>query len=164
MFILYFGGQKSGKSKLAEQKTRELSTNTKPYYIATYDNSYGDSEMETRIDKHQNQRENSFETIEESTDLTKAIKNNNTYLIDCISMWILNNIQKDEDVLLQQLDDISKCKVNIVFVLNDVSSCIIPFEKETRKFVDLTGIVGQKLTSICDEVYEVNFGLEKRLK
>ncbi len=79
-------------------------------------------------------------------------------------MWILNNIQKDEDVLLQQLDDISKCKVNIVFVLNDVSSGIIPFEKETRKFVDLTGIVGQKLTSICDEVYEVNFGLEKRLK
>lgn len=164
MFILYFGGQKSGKSKLAEQKTRELSKNTKPYYIATYDNSYGDSEMETRIDKHQNQRENSFETIEESTDLTRAIKNNNTYLIDCISMWILNNIQKDEDVLLQQLDDISKCKANIVFVLNDVSSGIIPFEKETRKFVDLTGIVGQKLTSMCDEVYEVKFGLEKRLK
>jgi adenosyl cobinamide kinase/adenosyl cobinamide phosphate guanylyltransferase len=28
----------------------------------------------------------------------------------------------------------------------------------------LTGIIGQKLTEICDEVYEVKFGLEKKLK
>jgi len=37
MKILYYGGQKSGKSLLAEQKALALSKATKPCYIATYD-------------------------------------------------------------------------------------------------------------------------------
>ena len=163
MFILYFGGQKSGKSKLAEQKALSIAKN-KPYYIATYDKSFGDSEMENRIQNHQNQRKDNFITIEETTDLTEVIKENQTYLIDCISMWILNNINQDEKFFLNHLEQISKIKTNIVFVLNDVGSGVIPFDKETRKYVDLSGIIGQKLASMCDEVYEVKFGLEKNLK
>jgi adenosylcobinamide kinase/adenosylcobinamide-phosphate guanylyltransferase len=163
MFVLYFGGQKSGKSKLAEQKAIKLSK-TKPYYIATYDNNYGDDEMIQRVQKHQIQREDKFITIEQMQDLTKVIKENETYLIDCISMWIFNNINQNEDILLQQLSTLSKLNTNIVFVLNDIGSSIVPLEKQTRKFVDLTGIIGQKLTSFCNEVYEVKFGLERRLK
>ena len=41
---------------------------------------------------------------------------------------------------------------------------MIPFEKLSRKYVDLSGIIGQKLASICDEVYEVKLGLPQRLK
>jgi adenosylcobinamide kinase/adenosylcobinamide-phosphate guanylyltransferase len=163
MFVLYFGGQKSGKSKLAEQKAIKLSK-TKPYYIATYDNNYGDDEMIQRVQKHQIQREDKFITIEQMQDLTKVIKENETYLIDCISMWIFNNINQNEDILLQQLSTLSKLNTNIVFVLNDIGSSIVPLEKQTRKFVDLTGTIGQKLTSFCNEVYEVKFGLERRLK
>ena len=163
MFVLYFGGQKSGKSKLAEQKAIKLSK-TKPYYIATYDNNYGDDEMIQRVQKHQIQREDKFITIEQIQDLTKVIKENETYLIDCISMWIFNNINQNEDILLQQLSTLSKLNTNIVFVLNDIGSSIVPLEKQTRKFVDLTGTIGQKLTSFCNEVYEVKFGLERRLK
>ena len=100
MKVLYFGGQKSGKSNLAEKKALELSS-LQPYYIATYDNSYGDREMEIKISKHQNSREDNFITIEESKDLTKVIKDTNTYLIDCLSMWLLNNIDLNEDELLQ---------------------------------------------------------------
>lgn len=164
MKILYFGGQKSGKSKLAEAKTIELSKNKKSYYIATYDNSYGDEEMQNRVLKHQNQRKEKFETIEEKFDLSKVIKNDNTYLIDCISMWLLNALEKSEDELLQEIDKLSKIDANIVFVLNDVSSGVIPFEKVSRKYVDLSGIIGQKLANICDEVYEVKLGLDLRLK
>jgi adenosylcobinamide kinase/adenosylcobinamide-phosphate guanylyltransferase len=163
MFVLYFGGQKSGKSKLAEQKAIKLSK-TKPYYIATYDNNYGDDEMIQRVQKHQLQREDKFITIEQMQDLTKVIKENETYLIDCISMWIFNNINQNEDILLEQLSTLSKLNTNIVFVLNDIGSSIVPLEKQTRKFVDLTGTIGQKLTSFCNEVYEVKFGLERRLK
>ncbi len=162
MRVLYFGGQKSGKSRLAEQKALELS-DSKPYYIATYNNSYGDNEMTKRIEKHQLQREDSFITIEEQNDLTKVIEDNNTYLIDCLSMWILNNIEKSENELIEQLEQLKQANANIVFVLNDVNSGIIPFEKETRKFVDLSGIIGQYIASICDEVYEVKLGLGIRL-
>jgi adenosylcobinamide kinase / adenosylcobinamide-phosphate guanylyltransferase len=164
MKILYYGGQKSGKSRLAETKTIELSKNKKPYYIATYDNSYGDKEMQNRVLKHQNQRKDKFETIEEKFDLSKVIKDDNTYLVDCISMWLLNALEKSEDELLAEIEKISSTNANIVFVLNDVSSGVIPFEKVSRKYVDLSGIIGQKLASICDEVYEVKLGLVQRLK
>lgn len=163
MRILYFGGQKSGKSLLAEQKAIELSSH-KPYYIATYDNSYGDKEMQQRINTHQNQRESSFITIEETKDLSKVIQDNNTYLIDCISMWLLNNIDQEDSELISQLEKLAKTNANIVFVLNDVNSGIIPFEKETRRFVDLTGIIGQYIAKICDEVHEVKFGIGVKIK
>ncbi|WP_417327445.1 bifunctional adenosylcobinamide kinase/adenosylcobinamide-phosphate guanylyltransferase [Halarcobacter sp.] len=163
MKILYFGGQKSGKSNLAEQKTLSLSSK-KPYYLATYDNSFNDKEMHKRIDKHKLQRKDEFKTIEEPKDLLKVLKAEETFLVDCMSMWLFNNIQEDEEYLINQLEEVSKLDANIVFVLNDVNSGIIPFDSESRKFVDMTGIVGQKLAQICDEVYEVKLGLASRLK
>jgi len=41
---------------------------------------------------------------------------------------------------------------------------VIPFDKESRSFVDRSGIIGQRLASFCDEVYEVKLGLPLRLK
>lgn len=163
MKILYFGGQKSGKSSLAEVKALALAQN-KPFYIATYDNSYDDKEMEKRVNRHKEQREKKFTTIEEAYDLTKVVKEKETFLVDCISMWIFNNLEKEEQELINQLEELEKIDCNIVFVLNEVTSGVIPFDKDSRKFVDLTGIIGQKLAKICDEVYEVKFGLESRLK
>ena len=161
--ILYFGGQKSGKSRLAEQKAISLSK-SKPYYIATYDNSYGDEEMALRIQKHQIQRQDSFITIEESYRLDKLIQPNQTYLIDCMSMWILNTLDDELDSILAWLDKLLAIDANIVFVLNDVNSGVIPLDKLSRKYVDRSGIIGQKLASKCDEVYEVKLGLEIKLK
>jgi len=166
MFILYFGGQKSGKSKLAEKKAIQLAkkTNKKPFYIATYDDSYFDDEMKDRVKAHKKQRKNNFTTIEEITNLPKVIKKNETYLVDCVSMWILNNINHDKKVLLQQLKKLKKTKCNIVFVLNDVNSGVIPLDKLSRNYVDTTGIIGQKIANMSDEVYEVKLGLSLQLK
>ena len=161
--ILYFGGQKSGKSRLAEEKILEISS-SKPYYLATYDNSYNDEEMQVRIERHRLQREKKFYTIEERYELTRVIQKDRSYLVDCISMWILNNIEQEEEALLLQLKQLSAIQANIVFVLNDVNSGIIPLEKESRKFVDLTGVIGQKLASFCDEVYEVKLGIGVQIK
>jgi adenosylcobinamide kinase / adenosylcobinamide-phosphate guanylyltransferase len=163
MRVLYFGGQKSGKSRLAEKKALKLATQ-KPYYIATYDNSYGDIEMQKRLDVHQTSREEKFITIEEPKELEKVIKKDNTYLIDCLSMWILNNLNKSENELVTQLKKLKQTNANIIFVLNDVNSGIIPLDKESRKFVDLSGIIGQYVASICNEVYEVKLGIEIKIK
>jgi adenosylcobinamide kinase/adenosylcobinamide-phosphate guanylyltransferase len=162
--ILYFGGQKCGKSLLAEQKTLELCVNTKPYYIATYDNSYGDLEMQKRIDKHLLQRQNSFYTIEETKDLLSVIEDNKTYLVDCVSMWLLNCMYEPIEKLLEHIQSLAMKNANIVFVLNDVTNGVIPCEKESRKYVDYTGMIGQEIVKLCDEVYEVKFGLPVKIK
>jgi adenosylcobinamide kinase/adenosylcobinamide-phosphate guanylyltransferase len=163
MKILYYGGQKSGKSRLAEAKALSLST-AKPYYIATYDSSYGDDEMQERITKHQSQRKDHFITLEEPFDLSKVIEQNQTYLVDCVSMWILNTLDRSTEEIFAQLESISQRDTHIVFVLNDVNSGVIPLERESRKYVDRSGIIGQRLAFLCDEVYEVKLGLEVRLK
>ena len=163
MKVLYFGGQKSGKSSLAESKTLKISS-SKAYYIATYDSSFQDSEMLQRIQKHKNQRKDNFITIEETTDIASIIKPNQTYLIDCMSMWILNTLDKPIESLLDMIDSISKIDANVVFVLNEVSSGVIPIDRQSRQFVDRSGIIGQALAKICDEVYEVKLGLGIKLK
>ena len=164
MKILYYGGQKSGKSLLAEQKTLSLAGSSKPYYIATYDNSYKDAEMAERIAKHQSQREEAFHTIEETHHLSKVIEAEQTYLIDCMSMWLLNTLAWEEEQLFAELEALSAKEANIIFVLNDVSSGVIPIDSISRKYVDRSGVIGQKLAATCDEVYEVKLGLEIRLK
>ena len=162
--IFYFGGQKSGKTKAGSKKALDLAQNSKPYYVATYDNSYGDVSMNERINRHISERKDDFICIEEAKDLTKVVEANNTYLIDCVSMWLLNNLLKSEDELKQQLRTICKIDANIIFILNDVSCGVIPIDTESRKFVDFSGLFGQELASLCDEVYEVKYGIERRLK
>jgi adenosylcobinamide kinase/adenosylcobinamide-phosphate guanylyltransferase len=164
MKVLYFGGQKSGKSLLAEEKTLQLTGNKMPFYLATYNNNYHDDEMNQRVKKHQTQRQTSFLTIEEPFDLRGVIEENESYLVDCLSMWLLNNLEKSEEELLSELDALASSSSHIVFVLNSVNEGVIPLEKESRKFVDLTGIIGQKVASFCDEVYEVKLGIEVKLK
>ena len=166
MFILYFGGQKSGKSKLAEKKAIQLAKKTKkkPFYIATYDDSYFDEEMKKRVNTHKKQRKNNFITIEETLNLPKVIKKNETYLIDCVSMWILNNTNQNTKILFEQLKKLKKRNANVVFVLNDVNSGVIPMDKMSRNYVDTTGIIGQKIAKMSDEVYEVKLGLTLQLK
>jgi len=160
--ILYFGGQKSGKSLLAEQKALQLSE--KPIYLATYDSSFVDDQMQKRIKSHQIRRDGKFSTLEETLYLSRVIKEGKVYLVDCISMWILNTIEWRLERVLAEIERLAQIDAKIIFVLNDVSSGVIPVDKISREFVDRSGVVGQKLVGICTEVYEVKFGLEIRLK
>jgi len=164
MKILYYGGQKSGKSRLAEERALILAGDKKPFYIATYDNSYSDKEMEERVARHKAQRKTHFTTIETPMYLSNMIEENNTYLIDCMSMWILNTLSWQESDIIAHLDALEKKKAHLVFVLNDVSSGVIPIDQVSRNYVDRSGIVGQRLAAICDEVYEVKLGLTVKLK
>lgn len=164
MKILYIGGQKSGKSSFAEKKALSISKKQKPVYVATYQNSFDDKEMKKRIKKHQNTRLDKFETLEATYDLHKVLQEDKTYLIDCLSMWIFNHLDFAQEKIEKKIKKLLKSKANIVFVLNDVTTGVIPLDKESRKFVDLTGIVGQIVAKSCDEVIRVEYGIETKIK
>jgi adenosylcobinamide kinase / adenosylcobinamide-phosphate guanylyltransferase len=164
MKILYVGGQKSGKSYLAEKCVLKLSKGVKPYYIATYDNSYGDKSMQKRIDIHNKRRVEKFYTIEATQLLHKVINEKDTYLIDCLSMWLLNHIDLSKKKILKELKKLLKSKANIVFVLNDVNSGVIPLDKVSRKYVDMSGIIGQMIAKKSNKVIKVEYGLQTKLK
>lgn len=163
MNVLYIGGQKSGKTRYAIEKALSLAKAT-PYYIATYDNSYSDTEMQNRVEKHVIERGNHFITIEQAFDLSSVMEPQETYLVDCLSMWLLNNLALTEAEVIAQLNELFELQCNIVFVLNDVGCGVIPLDSESRRFVDFTGIIGQFVASQCDEVYRISVGLSQQLK
>ena len=164
MKILYYGGQKSGKSHLAERHALALAGATRPRYIATYDAAYDDPQMLARIQKHRADRGEAFVTIEEPRDLLGVIREGQTHLIDCMSMWLLNRLEEDEAILAAHIEALGRTQADIIFVLNDVGSGVIPAEAMSRRYVDRSGLIGQQLAAICDEVYEVKLGIPRRLK
>ena len=119
--------------------------------------------MQKRVDIHKKRREESFVTLEEPLYLDRVIEDSEFYLVDCLSMWIMNTLEKGvyfKDILKRVL----KKDATIVFVLNDVNSGIIPQNRLAREYIDISGIVGQITAASCDEVYHVIAGLENRLK
>lgn len=165
MQALFFGGIKSGKSKNAELYTLHLSKE-KPYYLATTE--FIDDEMQKRISLHKQQRADNFITIEEPLDLVGTLSQltNKTVLVECVSMWINNMLyhQKSKDEILSQIDALSLLEVDAVFVLNDVGNSVVSENKLTRDFVDLSGIIAQKLAIACREVYQVTAGISVQIK
>ena len=164
MQALFIGGIKSGKSLLAEKYALKYAQE-KPIYLATTE--LLDSEMQERIMAHKKQRAENFTTLEEPLHLAEALSHcKDIVLVECISMWINNmlyhgfsyeNIEKEIKTILQK-------KKDIVFVLNDVGSGIIPDNALSRKFADISGKVAQLIAGECDEVFHVIAGIGTKIK
>ena len=165
MKVLYIGGMKSGKSRLAEARTLALAPGQKPYYLATTE--IMDAEMDARVARHRAQRQENFETVEEPLKLYETLQSlDRPVLVECLSIWLNNMLYygKDEEAIDAEIDRILKLEKDLVFVLNDVGSGIIPDNALARQFVDLSGRIAQRIAAACDEVYFCIAGLEKRMK
>jgi len=163
MKTLFVGGIKSGKSALAEKYILKH-TNT-PIYLATTE--ILDDEMRIRVDAHIKQRADKFETIEEARYLFRTLESaSNAVLVECITMWLNNLIYYgvSDEAILAELETIMNLDKDIVFVLNDIGSGVIPDNVLARRFVDLSGKASQIIASKCDEVYHVIAGIQRRIK
>lgn len=185
--ILYIGGVKSGKSRLAEQRAVTLAAEQQPahppFYVATTDPS--DRSMQERIQRHRQERGNQFITIEEPIDLLKAIDTleanypletgNGVILIDCLTLWLSNRLLEDfnspaepeltsEDTLSETIAGLLQVRQSLIFVLNDVGSGIHAETAIGRRFTDLSGIVAQKVAAGCSEVYHCIAGIGTRIQ
>ena len=90
--IFITGGQRSGKSRFAQKLAEEYSSS--PLYLATA--RRWDDDFEQRIRRHQADRGEQWETIEEEKYLRSLSLAGRTVLLDCITLW-LTNIFHDND-------------------------------------------------------------------
>ena len=170
MKSLFIGGIKSGKSIQAEQYTLNycLKNNLqKPIYLATCE--FKDEEMQQRINHHQQQRQDSFISIEEPIYLSETITHydpNQVILIECISIWLNNMLYHkfNHDKIFQQINKLLQLPQHLIFVQNDVGSGIIPDNKLAREYLDLSGKISQQLGESCQEVFFCIAGLKQQLK
>jgi len=173
MIELVLGGARSGKSCYAEQVAIESGISV--IYIATAE--AGDAEMQTRIEKHRQDRPHHWQTVEEPIKLADIIQqyssSNSCLLVDCLTLWLTNILfdkqgneqqslfKQESQALFKALDVFSG---QLVMVSNEVGLGIVPIDKMTRRFVDEVGLLHQKIVSYSDKVVLVTAGLPQILK
>jgi adenosylcobinamide kinase/adenosylcobinamide-phosphate guanylyltransferase len=163
---LVAGGARSGKSRKGEELALELAGSGKPVFIATAEAV--DDEMTSRIKKHQDDRGNAFELLEEPKNLTKALKEldtDATVLVDCLTLWLSNNMFGDRVDSNESVIAAAKARTGAtIFVSNEVGEGIVPMHALSRKFRDQSGIMNQEFAQAADKVYFMKFGIAQELK
>jgi len=164
--IFIAGGARSGKSRKGEELAKSLAGSAKPIFIATAEAV--DDEMSSRIKKHQDDRGTAFELVEEPKNLTKALKEVDaqaTVLVDCLTLWLSNNMMGEGTDTNQSVIDAARARTGAtIFISNEVGEGIVPMHPVSREFRDLSGIMNQEFARASDKVYFMKFGIAQELK
>ncbi len=168
--ILYLGGCRSGKSRLAEEYCRDSFEDRT--YVATMTVT-GDEEMKQRIMLHQRQRGSHWQLVEEPFDLGRVIQSRgrgDVVLIDCLTMWLTNMLLADYATERMEQEVMSLCDVlrnptcTVVLVANEVGLGIVPESALGRQFRDLAGWTNQQVAKVATTVFFIAGGLPVVLK
>ena len=165
---IYFvaGGARSGKSRKGEELAKNLAGSSRPIFIATAEAV--DEEMTSRIKKHQDDRGTAFDLVEESKNLTKALKDvdaDATVLVDCLTLWLSNNMMGEGTDSNESVIAAARARTGAtIFISNEVGEGIVPMHPVSREFRDLSGIMNQQFAEAADKVYFMKFGIAQELK
>jgi len=181
---LIIGGQKSGKSRRAEQLARvwlDASGDHTAVLIATA--QPWDEEMRQRIERHQTDRAErvpGMTTLEEPLALADAIRRVSTpttlVVVDCLTLWLTNLLMPAKSVGDQPTytsDTLSVADLAaaialapgpVILVGNEIGLGVIPMGREVRDFVDALGLLNQQVASTCERVTLMAAGLPLTLK
>jgi adenosylcobinamide kinase / adenosylcobinamide-phosphate guanylyltransferase len=164
---LVLGGQRSGKSRYAEQLV--TASGYAPVYLAT--GTAGDGEMAERIAAHRQRRGGGWRTVEVPLDLPGTLireaHSDAVVLVDCLTLWLTNlmaaerNIDDESAGLVAAL---GRVRGTVVIVTNEVGSGIIPANALARRYADALGTLNQQVAAAVDRVVFVAAGLPLVLK
>ncbi len=166
---LILGGNRSGKSILAEQRAQD--SGLPVIYLATATAS--DAEMATRIAQHQSRRPTHWQLVEEPIYLSRALQQHaavgRCLLVDCLTLWLTNLLCHENQVYLAQeknrfLELLPALPGQIILVSNEVGMGIVPLGELSRRFSDEAGRLHQEVASICERVTLTVAGLPYPLK
>ncbi|HCS71532.1 MAG TPA: bifunctional adenosylcobinamide kinase/adenosylcobinamide-phosphate guanylyltransferase [Rhodospirillaceae bacterium] len=164
---LILGGQRSGKSRLAETLIEDAAGGG--LYLATAEAR--DGEMTERIATHRARRGPDWETIEEPLDILGQIREHaapgRPVLVDCVTLWLSNlmaagrDAESEVETLARGLTGLAG---PVVLVSNEVGLGVIPANALARSFADAAGLANQRLAACADRVVFTAAGLPLVLK
>lgn len=165
--ILITGGQRSGKSKKAEELALSLSDS--PVYLATA--HIWDDEFRERVRRHQERRGPQWTNIEEEQHLSRHDMTGRVVVIDCVTLWLTNFFfanDSDTDLSLElaktEFDKFTTADATYIFVTNEIGSGGVSENAIQRKFTDLEGWMNQYIASKADEVILMVSGIPVKVK
>ena len=165
--ILITGGQRSGKSKKAEELAMSLSDN--PVYVATA--HIWDEEFRERVKRHQERRGPQWTNIEEEKFLSRHDLTGRVAVIDCVTLWLTNfffannsDVDKSLELAKAEFDKFTEPDATYIFVTNEIGSGGVSDNAIQRKFTDLEGWMNQYIASKADEVILMVSGIPVKVK
>ncbi|WP_068473894.1 bifunctional adenosylcobinamide kinase/adenosylcobinamide-phosphate guanylyltransferase [Saccharicrinis aurantiacus] len=165
--IFVTGGQRSGKSRWAEEKALELSDN--PIYLAT--SRIWDDEHAARIQRHKDDRDDRWENIEEEKNISKYNFTNRVVLIDCVTLWLTNfffdndsNIDVALNLAKEEINMLKRQDTTFIIVTNEIGLGGMPQNAVQRKFTDLQGWMNQYIAQQANEVNLMVSGIPLKVK
>ena len=156
--VVYVGGARSGKSRLAVE--RAAAAGAPVVFVAT--GEAGDEEMAERIARHRAERPAEWQTVEEPLALERALRDaptDATVLVDCLSLWVANVGEADGEALAAAT---ARPGLTIA-VSNEVGLGIVPANALARDYRDTLGRVNAAWVAAADEAYFVVAGKTLRL-
>lgn len=164
--ILITGGQRSGKSAIAEEMALRLSA--APVYMATA--HVWDDEFRERVQKHQERRGPQWTNIEEERWLSRHDVNGRVVVIDCVTLWLTNfftetsDVQQTLETAKKEFDRFTSQDATFIFVTNEIGSGGVSSNALQRRFTDLEGWMNQYIAAKADEVILMVSGINVKIK
>ena len=165
--ILITGGQRSGKSKKAEELALSLSPN--PVYMATA--HIWDEEFHERVRRHQERRGPQWTNIEEEMYLSRHDMMGRVVVIDCVTLWLTNfffannsDVNKSLELAKAEFDKFTEPNATYIFVTNEIGLGGVSENAIQRKFTDLEGWMNQYIASKADVVILMVSGIPIKIK
>lgn len=161
------GGARSGKSCFAQRLAENQSE--KPIYLATA--RIWDEDFAQRVKRHQDDRNERWQTVEEEKEISKHDFSGETVLLDCITLWLTNYFH-DSGYQLNNALDAAKAEwkkfveqeMNLIVVSNELGMGVHPENEMARKFADLQGWMNQFIAAQADTVYLMVSGIDIKIK
>ncbi|WP_085315455.1 bifunctional adenosylcobinamide kinase/adenosylcobinamide-phosphate guanylyltransferase [Derxia lacustris] len=177
---LILGGQKSGKSRRAEQLAERwlaAAPAREACFIATA--RAGDDEMRARIERHRADRAARLPrmvTVEAPLQLGATLaaesRPGRLVVVDCLTLWLANLLlpaapsepADPAPEIAALLDALGAARAPVLLVGNEIGLGVIPLGRETRAFVDALGLLNQRVAAACARVTLMAAGLPLTLK
>lgn len=162
--MLYYisGGQRSGKSRYAQDLALQLSPN--PVYLAT--SRAWDDDHRQRIARHVADRDERWTTLEEEKYLSRLDLTGRTVVLDCVTLWLTNffaDAAYDGATALQQaqaeFDRLRQQDCTLLVISNEIGMGLHAPTEAGRKFADLQGWLNQYIAQRADRAIFMVSGL-----
>lgn len=164
------GGERSGKSGYASQLALQLSDH--PIYLAT--SRVLDDDFSHRVKRHQSERDSRWTNIEEERIISSVQIENQTVVLDCITLWLANiyfDLQEDVEASLveakkelTQLFERDTAQSHLIIISNEIGMGVHAQSHLSRKFVELQGWVNQFIAKSSHQATFMVSGLPLTLK
>lgn len=169
--MIYYitGGQRSGKSKYAQQLALELNKN--PIYLAT--SRVWDDDHLLRIKRHQADRDLCWETIEEEHYISNYDFQGRVVVLDCVTLWLTNlftdagentPIEQVLETAKKEFDQLIRQDFTLIVISNEIGMGLHADNAAGRKFVDLQGWMNQYIARLAGHAIFMVSGLPFNFK